>query len=50
MKTLILLFTVMIGTALGAHFSGGYLHTVFLYSLFITAGISAVVLISGAAD
>ena len=50
MKTLVLLFAAIVGCSLGAYFSGGYMHTVFLYSLFITGAISAVVLISGVAD
>ena len=50
MKILLLLFLMIVGTALGAYFSGGFVHTVFLYALFITGGVSAVVLISGASD
>jgi hypothetical protein len=50
MKLLVLLLFVLIVAALGTHFSVGSLKYTFQTVLFITAGISAVALITGATD
>lgn len=50
MKTLILLFSIMVLTSLGAQFGQGMFQTVSQYSLFITAGISFLVLTTGMTD
>jgi len=50
MKILLLLLLILVCAALGTHFSVGAVRVTFQYVLFITAGISAFVLISGATD
>ena len=50
MKTLILLLAIIVFAALGTHFSVGSLRTMCQTVLFVTAGISAVVLMTGMTD
>lgn len=50
MKLLILLLSVLIFAALGTHFSTGSMKSICQTVLFITAGISAVALVTGATD
>ncbi len=50
MKLLILLLFVLIAAALGTHFSSGGMKSVCQTVLFVTAGISAVAMLTGATD
>lgn len=50
MKLLIVLLFVLVASALGTHFSAGSMKSIFQTTLFVTAGISAVAMMTGATD
>jgi hypothetical protein len=50
MTRLIVLLFLLVVAAMGTHFSEGSMKSVFQTALFVTAGISAVALITGAID